>query len=300
MSIALSLHPISRMPRSTSATVALTTLALLAFAANSLFCRLALHHGAIDAASFTLLRLFSGAVVLTGLHLARHRGSLTGFAWNGVSATALFVYAAAFSLAYRDLPAGTGALLLFGAVQATMLGFGLVRGERPTTAEWLGLGAALGGLVYLVAPGLSAPPFAGSALMLLAGAAWGLYSLRGRSQGDPLATTAANFICAVPLGGVFCLAPSAPWTLTAPGAAWAVLSGALASGLGYVIWYSALPGLTATRAATVQLIVPVLAAIGGVAFLHETITVRLIVSALLVLGGIGLAIFGRTRHISRP
>ena len=268
--------------------------AMLAFAANSVFCRLALGHGAIDAASFTLLRLAAGAVALQIICAVRGRTGRAAFRLDVRSALALFLYAAAFSFAYRELTAGTGALLLFGAVQATMIGTGLFRGERPAAAEWLGLVIALAGLGWLVSPGLTAPPPFGAGLMALAGVAWGVYSLRGRQLGNnPLQTTAANFLWAVPLGvGLFLAGPDTPFVSTA-GIGWAMLSGALASGVGYAVWYGVLPRLTATRAATLQLTVPVLAALGGVLFLRETISTRLVLASLLVLGGVALAVFRR-------
>jgi len=202
----------------------------------------------------------------------------------------LFLYAVPFSLAYVSLGAGTGALILFGAVQATMLGAALTSGERPRVQHWAGLMLALGGLVYLVLPGLTAPSPVGSALMTAAGVSWGIYSVRGRRATDPLAETAGNFARAVPLAlGVSIVAAAyASWSLE--GAALAVLSGALASGLGYVAWYAALAGLTATRAASVQLAVPVIAAVGGVVLLAEPVAVRLVASAILILGGVGLAL----------
>lgn len=266
--------------------------ALLAFAANSVFCRLALGHAEIDAASFTLLRLAAGAVTLALLCAAQGRAP---FRRDLPSAAALFVYAAAFSFAYRELTAGTGALLLFGTVQLTMIGTGLIRGERPGAWEWAGLLAALGGLGWLVAPGLAAPPPLGAGLMALAGVAWGVYSLRGRARGDPLATNAGNFAWAVPLALLLFAAGPGPARISAAGATWAVLSGALASGVGYAVWYAALPRLTATRAATLQLTVPVLAALGGVLFLGETLSARLVLAAVLVLGGVAVAIAGRRR-----
>jgi drug/metabolite transporter (DMT)-like permease len=271
--------------------------ALLAFAANSLFCRLALGHGTIDAGSFTFVRLAAGALVLLAINLGRRPRPAGVFTCNGLSASALFIYAGAFSLAYRQLSAGTGALLLFGSVQLTMLATALLRGERPRPSEWFGLAVAFGGLVYLVAPGLPSvgPAKEGSALIIVAGVAWGLYTLRGRRPGDPLATTAANFLWAVPLGALFWATQPGPTHLSSVGLLWAVLSGAVASGLGYAVWYSALPALTATRAATVQLAVPVLAAFGGVLLLAEPITSRLVLASILVLGGVGFAIFARTR-----
>ena len=241
------------------------------------------------------MRLVAGAVTLPLLCAAQGKFGRAAFRLDAISALALFAYAAAFSFAYRELTAGTGALLLFGAVQVTMIGTGLLRGERPGAAEWLGLARALGGLGWLVSPGLAAPPAAGAALMICAGLAWGIYSLRGRKLGDPLPVTAANFLWAVPLAALlFFVAPGTPY-YSAPGLGWAVLSGALASGVGYAVWYAVLPRLTATRAATLQLTVPVLAALGGVLFLRETISARLVLASLLVLGGVALAILGRRR-----
>ncbi len=270
--------------------------AMVAFAANSVFCRLALGHGAIDAGSFTLVRLAAGATVLPLVCATQGKAGRALLRLDARSAAALFVYAAAFSFAYRELTAGTGALLLFGAVQVTMIGTGLFRGERPVAAEWLGLLVALGGLGWLVSPGLAAPPPVGAGLMALAGAAWGVYSLRGRKLGDPLQTTAANFLWAVPLAlALFAVGPGGSHVSPA-GLGWAVLSGGLASGVGYAVWYATLPRLTATRAATLQLTVPVLAALGGVVFLSEIISTRLVLASLLVLGGVALAVFGRRRN----
>lgn len=276
-----------------SASMAFPVTAMLAFAANSVLCRLALGRGAIDAASFTMIRLITGALALLLLCAVQGKAGRAAFRLDLISVAALFGYAAAFSFAYRDLTAGTGALLLFGAVQATMIGTGLVRGERPLIAEWLGLVLALGGLGWLVYPGLASPPPVAAALMALAGIAWGVYSLRGRRSGDPLQTTAANFIWAVPPAFVLFLVGRSGSIISPSGMGWALLSGALASGVGYALWYAALPRLTATRAATLQLTVPVIAALGGVAFLAETVSFRLALASALVLGGVGLAIFGR-------
>jgi drug/metabolite transporter (DMT)-like permease len=273
---------------------------MAAFAANSLLCRAALAGGLSDATTFTTLRLAGGAVAL-GL-LARGRGRARGRAGGWLSASALFAYALGFSLAYRHIPAGTGALLLIGAVQVTMLAGGLVAGERPRFPEWIGLALALAGLVVLARPGLSQPDPLGTGLMLGAGAAWGLYSLRGRGAGDALSVNAVNFARTVPLalvGSAAGLALSSP-RLTATGASLALVSGAVTSGLGYAVWYAALRGLTATQAAIVQLSVPPLAAVGGVLFLHERLTVRLIVAGAMILGGIALAVAGRGPRTSRP
>ena len=216
------------------------------------------------------------------------------------SAALLFLYAVPFSFAYVSLNAGTGALILFGAVQATMLVAALSSGERPHLVEWVGLILALGGLVYLVMPGLAAPSPVGCALMVTAGIAWGVYSLRGRGASNPLAETGGNFARSVPLAIGVSMAAAPHAAFHAEGAVLAVVSGALASGLGYVAWYAALSGLSATRAATVQLVVPLMAAAGGVLFLSERITVRLIVAAILILGGVALALTRTERRRRRP
>ena len=283
-------------PPQAIATAALTTLAMLAFAANSLLCRAALAGAQADAVSFTSLRLASGALVL-GL-LARSRGGSAPparVAWG--SALALFAYAILFSLAYLRIAAGVGALLLFAAVQLTMLSAGLRAGERPRRLEWLGLGVSLGGLLLLTRPGLSRPDPLGAALMLVSGAAWGVYSLRGRGAADAVTANAAAFVRSVPLAlaasAVFGLA--ATTRLTPEGALLALASGALTSGLGYAVWYAALRGLSATRAAIVQLSVPPLAALGGVLVLGEAVSLRLVAASVLILGGIALAVAGRRR-----
>lgn len=268
--------------------VALTSLAMIAFAGNSLLCRLALSTTNIDAASFTSLRLISGALILWLLAQGKettHNG--TGSWW---SAIALFAYAAGFSFAYISLPAATGALLLFGSVQATMIGFGLWRGERLQHLQLAGLVLALLGLTGLLLPGISAPPLAGSVLMLAAGVAWGVYSLRGKGAGNPIKVSAGNFLRTVPLTLVVSLFMFDEVSIDKPGFFYAMGSGALASGIGYVIWYSALPFLKATHAATVQLSVPVIAALGGVAFLDEHISLRLVLASVAILGGIALVI----------
>ncbi len=271
----------------------LTLLAMLAFAANSLLCRAALKHTGIDAASFTSVRIVSGALALWLIVRLRDAGAGVGGNWP--SAIALFVYAAGFSYAYVSLTAGTGALLLFGAVQATMIGYGLWRGERFSARQIAGLVVAAAGLYGLLSPGLAAPPLLGAALMLAAGAAWGVYSLRGRSAGDPTQVTGGNFVRAIPFAAALSAA-ALPWaTLDGAGIAYAVASGALASGVGYAIWYTALRGLSATHAATVQLSVPAIAAVGGVAFLAEPITLRLLLSSIAILGGVALVIFDRQR-----
>ena len=266
----------------------LTTLAMLAFAGNSLLCRLALKHTGIDASSFTIIRLISGALALW--LLVRLRPGTADGRGSWASALALFVYAAGFSFAYVSLPAATGALLLFGAVQATMIGVGLWRGERLRGGQLIGLMLALAGLVGLLLPGLSAPPLLGALLMLGAGVAWGVYSLRGKGAGDPTRVTAGNFARTLPLAAVLGLLSLSHITLDGAGMAYAVASGALSSGMGYAIWYTALPGLKATQAATIQLSVPVLAATGGIVLLGEPLTLRLVLASLAILGGIALVI----------
>jgi drug/metabolite transporter (DMT)-like permease len=269
----------------------LTALAMSAFAGNSLLCRMALRHTQIDAAGFTLVRIVSGAVTLW-LIVVLGRGS-RGVAGDWGSAAALFAYAAAFSFAYVGLTAGAGALLLFGAVQATMIGAGFVGGERLSPKQTAGLVLALAGLAGMLLPGLSAPSLWHSVLMLAAGVAWGVYSLRGKGVADPAAATAGNFVRAVPMAVVLGVAalPTLQWD--AAGVGYAVASGALASGIGYAIWYSALRGLTAIRAATVQLSVPVLAAVAGIGLLGESMTLRLVAAAIAILGGIALVMTGR-------
>jgi drug/metabolite transporter (DMT)-like permease len=269
---------------------------MLAFASNSLLCRAALDGGHADAVSFTTLRLAGGALALG--FLARWRGRAAPpapFAWG--SALALFAYAIGFSLAYRRLPAATGALLLFAAVQLTMVGDGLRVGERPRRREWAGHALSLAGVVVLTRPGLARPDPVGALLMLGAGAAWGVYSQRGRGRKDAVAANAASFARAVPLGlGASAIGASVGVTDIDPvGVGLALASGAAASGLGYAVWYAALRGLTATRAALVQLSVPPLAAAGGVLLLGESVSPRLLVAGPLVLGGIALAVLRRPR-----
>ena len=268
--------------------VSLTALAMLAFAGNSLLCRLALRDTGIDAASFTSVRLASGAatlwlVVSLGRRVQPGRGS-----WG--SALALFAYAATFSFAYMSLSAATGALLLFGAVQVTMIGHGLWRGERFRRWQLFGLIMAVCGLSALLMPGLSAPPALGAALMLGSGVAWGIYSLRGKGAGDPIRVTAGNFLRAVPFAAGLSAVTLHGTTLGAPGLWYAAASGALTSGLGYAIWYTALPALKATQAATVQLSVPAIAALGGIVLLGEPLTLRLVVASCAILGGIALIV----------
>ncbi|WP_250534060.1 DMT family transporter [Caballeronia sp. AZ10_KS36] len=275
-------------------TATLAALAMLAFAGNSLLCRLALKGTSIDAATFTFVRIASAALVLWLILAARGGDARRAGSW--ASAAMLTLYAVAFSYAYVALPAGAGALLLFGAVQATMIGYGLFRGERLTARQWLGLTLALAGLVWLVLPGLAAPQPLSSALMLVAGIGWGVYSLRGRGLADPTAATAGNFLRAFPIATVVFALAYRHATFDAAGFGYALASGALTSGLGYVLWYAALKRLDPATAATVQLSVSVLAAAGGVALLGEALSVRLVVSSVAILGGIALVIVNRRKR----
>lgn len=277
---------------------ALTSLAMIAFAGNSLLCRLALKHTSMDAASFTSIRIVSGALALWLIVMVR--GGARGASGSWPSAAALFTYAAGFSFAYLSLSAGTGALLLFGAVQVTMISYGLWAGERLRWRQTAGLILAFGGLVGLLLPGLSAPPLQGSILMLAAGVAWGVYSLRGKGIGDPIRVTGGNFLRAASFAAVLSAATLHWGALDAPGVGYAISSGALASGVGYAIWYTALRGLKATSAATVQLSVPVIAAVGGIIFLNEAVTLRLLVAAATILGGIALVIVENRQSTQRP
>lgn len=278
-------------------TLSLTALAMLAFAGNSLLCRLALAHTAIDPASFTSVRLAAGALALWAIvSLRSGRARVAG---NWPSALALFAYAASFSFAYVSLSVATGALLLFGAVHATMIGRGLWAGERLGARQSTGLVLALGGLVGLLLPGLTAPPLFGAFLMLAAGIAWGIYSLRGKGVDDATAVTAGNFLRAVPMAALLSLF-TLPWaSFDGAGFAYAVASGALASGIGYAIWYAALRGLKATSAATVQLGVPLITALAGVALLGETITPRLLLAGAAILGGIALVVLPGHAFLAR-
>jgi drug/metabolite transporter (DMT)-like permease len=271
----------------------LAAVALACFAANSILARVALRSGAIDPASFTALRLAAGAALL--LVITRGFGPRRPSSPRRppvLGAILLFLYAAPFSFAYVNLPAGTGALILFAAVQLTMIGAGIAGGERPPRLEWLGLLIAVAGLVILNLPGVTAPPLGAALLMAVAGAAWGGYSLHGRRAGPPLAETARSFLLATPMALLVALGAlrAHTTTLTPRGAGSAGLSGALASGAGYAAWYAVLPRLSATRAGTLQLAVPILAALAGILLLGEALTARLALCSAAVLGGIGLAV----------
>ncbi|WP_185232846.1 DMT family transporter [Teredinibacter franksiae] len=277
--------------------ISITLLAMFAFSANSLLCRAALSETTIDASSFTTIRLVSGAIMLAVLSWQRNRTYPTEGSWAG--GLSLFLYAAGFSYAYMALPTGTGALLLFGAVQVTMIGFGFAKGERLNWKQTLGFLFAFAGLLWLLAPGVHSPPIIGSVLMLIAGVAWGAYSLLGRSNQKPLETTAGNFVRSLPFALLLSLLFIQQTSLDARG-----IGLAIASGIGYALWYTALPMLRSTYAATLQLSVPVLAAISGIALLNETLSTQLILASTAVLGGIALFILaghsttkkGKPRH----
>jgi drug/metabolite transporter (DMT)-like permease len=267
--------------------IVLTILAMTAFAGNSLLCRAALKDTQIDAATFTTIRIVSGAAALWVI--VRMRGGPPG-SGSWLSAFWLFAYAAGFSFAYISLTAATGALLLFGAVQATMIGYGLWKGERLAAIQWSGLVVAIAGLGVMLLPGAAAPAPSGAALMIFAGISWGLYSLRGRGAGDPTRVTAGNFLRAVPMAILVSAVMGSRLQVDAAGVAYAIASGAITSGVGYAIWYTALPALKATAAATVQLSVPVIAALGGVVLLGEALTLRLVLCSIAILGGIALVV----------
>lgn len=274
----------------------ITSLTMIAFAANSVFARLALGDLAIDPAGYSLVRLVSGAVMLAFLVLRAKKGGLNSLLHEGswASAGALFTYAAAFSFAYVVLHTGTGALILFACVQGTMIGWGLVRGDRPVPLEWLGLIVAFGAFVWLVSPGLAGPDPVGAGLMALSGIAWGIYSLRGKSATDPLSATAGNFIRSVPVAIVLAAIFLSQMQATPFGLLMAALSGAVTSGMGYALWYRALRGLTSTQGAIVQLTVPAIAAAGGILLLSEPLTLRFVICSILILGGVAIAILART------
>ena len=279
--------------------MSLSLITMLCFAGNSVFCRLALRQTSIDAASFTSVRSVSGALVLALLVHGRPRlrgaaaARPAGLGGNWISALALFVYASTLSFSYANMSTGIGALLLFGAVQATMISTGLWRGERLNARQTAGLVVALAGVIAILSPGLDAPPLASALLMLTSGVAWGVYSLRGRGVADPTGDTAGNFLRATPMSLLLSALFLTHQHLDGQGVLYAVLSGAITSGLGYAIWYTVLPKLTRTRAAAVQLSVPVLASLAGALFVSEPITLGLLLTSTAVLGGIALVVYGK-------
>jgi drug/metabolite transporter (DMT)-like permease len=278
----------------------LTLAAMIAFASNSLLCRAGLKQTTVDAATFTFVRIFSGAAALWLIVKMRHPSGLADdgrIHGNWLSALALFAYAAAFSFAYVDLSAGTGALLLFGAVQTTMILWGLHKGERLDAIQIVGFTVAVTGLIVLLFPSLSAPPLVSSILMLGGGVAWGTYSLRGKGEKNPASVTAGNFVRAVPFAAAVSII-SVHWVrIDIAGVSYAMISGAITSGLGYVIWYSALQDLKAASAATVQLSVPVLAATGGILLLGEPLTLRYLLASIAIVGGVALVVLEKNRAL---
>ena len=268
----------------------LTLLAMLAFAANSILCRMALGGLLIDAASFTTIRLVSCAMMLLIILASRESSIRKTLSFDIKASVALFLYAICFSFAYINLSTGTGALILFGTVQLTMIVIGVLQGDRPKPLAWLGVEVACSGLVYLISPGVSAPSLTGTILMTTAGLAWGVYSWRGKGVTNPVAVTTWNFVATVPLTITASLIFLTAADLQLPGVLLAILSGALASGVGYVIWYAALPYLKPTSAAAVQLSVPMIAALGGVIFMSEPLTLRLSIASIVTLSGIALVI----------
>ncbi len=279
-------------------TFSLTFIALIAFASNSVLNRLALSDGSIDAASFTIFRLLSGAIVLfLILSIRKHKKPSSKTKGSWVSSLMLFTYAITFSVAYITLDTATGALILFAAVQISMILISLFKGTRLQLIEWIGMLGAFSGFVYLMFPDLGTPSFKGFVLMSIAGAAWGVYTLNGRGTQDALADTAYNFIRTIPFVVILVLLTFKNAHYSQQGILLAILSGAIASGIGYTIWYAALRGLSATQAAVVQLSVPVIAAIGGVVFVSEQITQRLVIAILLILGGILLVVLGKRNDV---
>lgn len=274
----------------------LTITAMLAFAANSVLARLALLHGDIDPLAYTGVRLVSGALVLVALITIRTGRRTTEPMGSWRAALALLFYAGTFSVAYVQIGAGPGALILFASVQIGMLAWAIFKGDRPSTLEWLGLALAFFSLVYLVSPSLVAPPLTGALLMIVAGFSWAAYSILGRGSRSPLTDTAGNFVRCLPIGALLIVVGASLVRPTTAGLVYAVASGAIASGLGYTIWYSVLPTLSRTRAAFVQLSVPCIAAIGGVLFIAEAPTARLVIATVGIVGGIALALLASQRQ----
>lgn len=279
-------------------TFVLTGVALLAFAGNSILCRLALRDQEIDPASFTAIRLLAGAISLFLIFRLRNQNQGLGQFGNWASAAALFLYAICFSFAYVSLAAGTGALILFASVQGTMIGMGLVAGDRPQAVEWMGWCVAFGGMAWLLSPGINAPPLAAAWLMVGAGVAWGVYSMRGRHATDALGATVANFVLALLFVGLSMVLYSAEAYASQAGIVLAVVSGAVTSGAGYVIWYTALRRLSSIQAAMSQLLVPAIAAAGGVLLLAEPLTLRLVIASLLIIGGMTWSTVGAAKKAS--
>lgn len=259
---------------------------MVAFAANSILCRYALQGEEIDAASFTSIRLLTGAIGLILLVSIKNNEALQLKQGSWLSALLLFLYATSFSYAYISLNTGAGALILFAAVQLTMVIVTLLKGKMLSAYEWVGLFVAFAGLTYLLLPSASSPSWNGSLLMVLSGVAWGLYTLAGKGTLNPLASSANNFLRTTPFVVLLFLFTVENAEMSNTGIVLAITSGAITSGLGYAVWYVALNGLTVTQAAVVQLTVPIIAAFGGILFVDESLTMQLIIASILVLGGI--------------
>jgi len=279
--------------KQTIKTITATIFALLAFAGNSVLCRLALGENTIDAASFTSIRLLSGIVVLAVILKISQRKSEPGSKGTWLASVMLFLYAVSFSFAYISLDTATGALILFAVVQITMIFVSLISGNKLHFSEWIGLVIAFSGFFYFVLPSLTSPSLSGFLLMTIAGVAWGLYTLKGRASKDPLSDTAYNFIRTLPFVVILMLVTFQDALITQQGILLAVLSGAIASGIGYAVWYIALSALSVTQAAVVQLFVPIIAAIGGIIFASEIVSLRLVLSSIMILGGILIVVLGR-------
>lgn len=276
--------------------ITLTLLALIAFAGNSLLCRLALAQTPIDSTTFVTIRLLSGALILwLALYLQKQGDKMEG-SWPG--ALALFIYALAFTFAYTHIPAGTGALLLFATIQISMILYGMFIGERLSFWQITGLGLAIVGLIILMLPKVGAPPLLYGCIMIISGLAWSVYSLLGRGTRNPTSATAGNFIRATPMALILflCMLPTSSITLDTAGIGYAIASGAITSGLGYILWYAAVRELKVTQAATVQLSVPLITAFGGTLFLGELITSTLIISSIAIILGVSLVIMSRTHQ----
>lgn len=271
----------------------LTCLAIMAFAANSVLCRLALGHGAIDASSFTVIRLLSGAITLVIILNIKgsRKGDLSKGSWT--ASFALFLYAITFSYAYLSVDTATGALILFGSVQITMIMLSIASGTRLHISEWFGVIVAFSGFVYLILPDVTTPSINGLMLMTVSGISWGVYTLKGRGSINPLMDTSYNFLRSIPFIAVLAVFTMNNINYSSEGIMLALISGAITSGVGYTIWYIALGGLSSTQAAVIQLSVPVIAALGGVLFVSENITLRLFISAAVVLGGILMVVLGK-------
>lgn len=283
------------MSHSVFRTSLFAAITMCAFALNSVFGRVALSNDAIDPASYTSIRLVSGALMLFllvslrgGLKATKPEGSF--LSTTGISALALFAYAAFFSFAYLSIDTGVGALILFASVQAVMIGWGVFTGERPNLQAWIGIVMAMGGFVYLLSPGLTTPDLFGASLMMISGIAWGIYSLRGRGQPNPLHATARNFIWSVPITVILSILFISQTKMEWSGIMLAIASGALTSALGYALWYETLKNLTATKAGIIQLTVPLIAAAGGIVTLSEPITLRFIIASVLILSGVAMVI----------